>query len=160
MRRRVMRRVWVSHLTHIWMSHVTHMNESCHTYEWVMSHIWMSHASCVSESPCEWVMHIGHGIHANDSWYTCEGVMALIPRRLGTHMNEALYTYEWVIAHIWMSHAHMSMSHATHINESLHACDCVMTIKHRCRWVMGHGAHDPWIRHTRPHCNTLLCVMN
>jgi len=22
-----------------WMSHVTHMNESCHTYEWVMSHI-------------------------------------------------------------------------------------------------------------------------
>ena len=28
---------WV--MSHIWMSHVTHMNESCHTYEWVMSHI-------------------------------------------------------------------------------------------------------------------------
>ena len=26
------------------MSHVTHMNESCHTYEWVMSHKWLSHA--------------------------------------------------------------------------------------------------------------------
>ena len=25
--------------------HVTHMNESCHTYEWVMSHIWMSHVT-------------------------------------------------------------------------------------------------------------------
>ena len=33
------------------MSHVTHMNESCHTYEWVMSHIWMIHES--------W--HIPHG---------------------------------------------------------------------------------------------------
>jgi len=29
-------------MSHIWMSHVTHINESCHTYEWVMSHIWMS----------------------------------------------------------------------------------------------------------------------
>ena len=35
---------WTSHdtrercMSHIWMSHVTHMNESCHTYEWVMSH--------------------------------------------------------------------------------------------------------------------------
>jgi len=27
---------WV--MSHVWMSHVTHMNESCHTYEWVMSH--------------------------------------------------------------------------------------------------------------------------
>jgi len=40
------------------MSHVTHMNESCHTYEWVMSHIWMSHVTHMNES-ChiyEWVM--------------------------------------------------------------------------------------------------------
>jgi len=35
-------------LPHIWMSHVTHMNESCHTYEWVMSHIWMSHVRDVT----------------------------------------------------------------------------------------------------------------
>jgi hypothetical protein len=39
---------WLVHMrdmshdtTHICMSHVTHMNESCHTYEWVISHIWM-----------------------------------------------------------------------------------------------------------------------
>jgi len=32
---------WV--MAHIWMSHGTHMNESCHTYEWVMEHIWMCH---------------------------------------------------------------------------------------------------------------------
>ena len=34
------------HTRHIWMSRVSIcMNESCHTYEWVMSHIWMSHAT-------------------------------------------------------------------------------------------------------------------
>jgi len=35
------------------MSHGTHMNESWHTYEWVMAHIWMS-----------------HGIHMNESWHS------------------------------------------------------------------------------------------
>ena len=53
---------WV--MSHIWMSHVTQMNESCHTYEWVMSYIWMSHV---------------------------------------THMNESCHTYEWVMSHIRMS---------------------------------------------------------
>jgi len=32
-------------MSHIWMRHVTHMNESCHTYEWFMSHLWMRHVS-------------------------------------------------------------------------------------------------------------------
>jgi len=43
---------------HLWhMSHVTHGNESCHTYEWVMSHIWMSHVTHMNESchTYEWV---------------------------------------------------------------------------------------------------------
>ena len=39
---------WV--MSHIQTSHVTHMNESCHTYEWVMSHIWMSHVTHMKES--------------------------------------------------------------------------------------------------------------
>ena len=28
------------------------MNESCHTYEWVMSHIWMSHGTHMNDGPC------------------------------------------------------------------------------------------------------------
>ena len=38
--------------------YVTNMNESCHTYEWVMSHIWMSHVTNMRESchTYEWVM--------------------------------------------------------------------------------------------------------
>ena len=30
------------------MSHVTRMNESCHTYKWVMSHVWMSHVTLMN----------------------------------------------------------------------------------------------------------------
>jgi len=47
---------WV--LSHIWMSQVSHMNESCLTYEWVMSHIWISYVSRTNESclTYEWVM--------------------------------------------------------------------------------------------------------
>ena len=42
-------------------SHVTHMNESFHTYKWVISHIWMS-----------------HGTHMNESYHTHKWVMSHI----------------------------------------------------------------------------------
>jgi len=78
-------------MSHIWMSHVTHMNESRHTYEWVISHIWVSHVT-----------------HMNESCHTYE--MSHV-----THMNESCHTYEWVMSHIWMSHVtHMDESCHTH----------------------------------------------
>jgi len=42
----------------IGISHFTHMNESCHTWVWVMSHMCMSHVTHVYESchTCVWVM--------------------------------------------------------------------------------------------------------
>ena len=49
-------------ITHIWMSHGTRMNESWHTYEWVMAHVWMS-----------------HGTRMNESWHTYEWVMSPRP---------------------------------------------------------------------------------
>jgi len=50
----------IGHGTHI-NGRVTHMNESWHTFKWVMSHIWMR-----------------HGTHMNKSWDTFEWVMAHI----------------------------------------------------------------------------------
>jgi len=79
------------------------MNESCHTYEWVMAHIWMS-----------------HGTHMNESCHTYEWVMSHIWMRHVTHMNEPCHTYEWVMSHIWMSHV-------THMNESCHTYKWVMS---------------------------------
>ena len=55
---RVMSHIWGSHVTRIWMSQGTLMNESYHTYEWVISvisHIWMSHITDVNES---WMSHV------------------------------------------------------------------------------------------------------
>jgi len=34
---------WV--ISHIWMRHGTHKNESSHTHEWFMAHIWMSNVT-------------------------------------------------------------------------------------------------------------------
>ena len=73
-------------LSHIWMSHVTHMNESCHTYEWVMSHIWMSHVT-----------------HMNEVCHTYEWVLSQIWMSLVTHMIESCHTYEWVMSRMNMN---------------------------------------------------------
>ena len=62
-------------MSHIWMSHVTHMNESCHTYEWVMSR---RHA-----------IHLRHLVLRLDTRWRMSHV---------THMNESCHTYEWVMS--------------------------------------------------------------
>jgi len=85
------------------MSHVTHTNESCNTYEWVMSHIRMSHVT-----------------RMNESCHTYEWVMSHVWMSHVTHTNESCHTYEWVMSYTWVSHdTHMSeschiMSHMTH----------------------------------------------
>jgi len=56
--------------------HATRMNESCHTYEWVMSHVSMSHVTQMNES-CR-----------------TDG-------RVMSHLNGACHTYQWVMSHIW-----------------------------------------------------------
>ena len=57
------------------MSHVTHMNESCHTYEWVVSHIWMRHVTNTNELCHTYervISHVGmrHVTHRNVTWTT------------------------------------------------------------------------------------------
>jgi len=80
-----------------YISHATHMNESCHTYEWVMSHIWMSHVTY------EWGMPARTSTPALSSQSSSTSHV--------THMNESCHTCEWVMSHIWMSHV-------THMNEA------------------------------------------
>ena len=68
------------------MSHVAHIDESCHTYVWVMSHICMSHVT-----------------HMKESCRTYERVLLHISTSHVAHINESCHTYEWVMSHIWMS---------------------------------------------------------
>ena len=82
-----------------YMSYVTRMNESCHTYEWVMSHIWMSHVIHMNESRRAW----------NESCRTYEWVMSQVWMSHVTHINRAHWpmptaTNARVMSHVWMSH--------------------------------------------------------
>jgi len=65
--------IWNDHVTpHIWMRHVTYTNESCHTYEWVMSHIRMRHVTHMNQS-ChshEWVAVLTAADFRN-TWRIC-----------------------------------------------------------------------------------------
>ena len=73
--------MWMSHVTHIRMGHVTYTNESCHTYEWVMSQVWIGpftyhrHVTPTARKICQSVMS-----------HTYEWVMS--------------HTYEWDMSHI------------------------------------------------------------
>ena len=45
-----------------------------------------------------------------------------------THIDESCHTHEWVMSHTWISHVpHISMSHAKHMNESCHTYEGVMS---------------------------------
>ena len=81
-------RAWFMCVTHsyVWLDYVCHqrdsnannhpytMNESCHTYERVMSHTWISHATHLNHT-YEWVMSqtwMSHVTHMNESCHTYE----------------------------------------------------------------------------------------
>jgi len=95
---------WV--MSHIWMSHVTHMNESCHTYEWVMSHIRSSHVTC------KLVMsHVKEACHV---WMSHGSLLFYARKReveeVLSNMNVSCHACEWVMSRmnesgpVWMSH--------------------------------------------------------
>jgi len=91
---------WV--MSHIWMSHVTPMNKSCHTHEWVMSHTWMSHTyECVIAH--EWMNYVIHALTHLESLthgtHKSRGI-PFLQRSLISHTTESCHTYEWVMAHL------------------------------------------------------------
>ena len=106
---------------HVHNLHVTHMNESCHTYEWVMSHIWMRHVIHMNESchTYEWIM--------SQVWkmrcaYT--SVLRSLPRHA---TDQRLYKSERVMSHLEHIPSNMWTSHVTHINKSRHTHERVMS---------------------------------
>jgi len=118
-------------MSHIWMSHVTHLNESCRTYEWVMSQ--RTHMQAWA---CCWIV-------LNESCHIYEWVMSQRPRMQAWACcwivsNESPLPYATVMAHLWMSHAtymtaplsytwvvmsQVSRSHVKRMNESRHTGD-------------------------------------
>ena len=77
------------------------MNESWHTYEWVMAHIWMRHVT-----------------HMNASCHIYEAVMSQIWIRQIAHVNTSHHIYQWVMSYMWIRHTH-THTH-THTNTHTH----------------------------------------
>jgi len=116
------------------------VSESWHAYEWETAHLWMSHGIHLNDPcfTCKWVIS-----HINESWYTCQWVKM----SHGTLINES-----WNMAHLFMSHAYIWMSHVPHGNESCHTHHG--TRKNESRHTvmshisMRHAAHMTYSHHT------------
>jgi len=107
-----------THYTHVHMIHMTH------------AYVW--HDSCICVT---WLMHMCDMTHA---YVWCRTKTRRMLARHGTtnvfHMTHAYvwhdscicvtwlmsHTYEWVMSYMWLSHV-------THMDESWHACNWVMS---------------------------------
>ena len=135
-------------MSHISTSLVTHINESCHTYEWVMSHQGMPIKASYNDTSYHTYERVKSHIttsqvtHINESCCTYQRVTLHIWMSHAPHTNESCHTYEWVLSHIWMSHvtpghadqgvvqryviSHIWKSQIAHNNKSGHAYQQVM----------------------------------
>jgi len=126
---------------YIRVSHVTRMDEPFYTHGCVMSHMWT-----IQETHC---MKKRQGIavwHMNESYHTYEWVISHIWMIHYTHMNLSCLTCEWVMSHFFFLFlwdnvkvvcCDMSMSHVTHMNESVHTHECVTHMKQSCHIIYG-----------------------
>ena len=117
------------------MSHVTRTNESCHTYEWVMSHVWM----CQYDAPAHNQQLAGYTQRPPELSLVSALAPISVYRSHVTHVNQS---YEWVMSHVWTSHvthmkeschtyegvtSHMLISHVSRMNELCHTYESVMS---------------------------------
>jgi len=136
-------------MSHRWISHVAQMNESCRTDEWVMSHNWMSHAlvrrkkhpvtkvRLVPQMSHTWLIYVCDIrvlmhfltwlISMRDTCHLCvfhrcptpwEMVLTLSRKCIRTHMS-----------HKWRSHV-------THMYESYHIHEWVISHRYDLLWEM------------------------
>jgi len=99
--------------------HCTHMNESCHTYEWVMSHRWMSHVTRMNESclKYEWVMSqiwMNHVTHLDDFCHCMRNSAECLLRK-----NKS--------CPVWMSHV-------THMKRHVNVAVCCSVVQCGAEW--------------------------
>jgi len=94
-------------MSHIWKSRVTRMNKSCHTHERIMSHTWMNPVTRANIS-LTWMSH-------------------------DTRMNESRHTREWVMSHTWISHVARAKMLFTCKNAVIDES------RHTYEWVVSYG---------------------
>ena len=140
----------MSHGALVNASWYANINESWHTYQWVMAHIPISHGTHINESLHTYVYMCVHVctceyralLQLNRALLQLKRALLQLNRALlisyltgiarisqimshtwmvhVTHVNESCHTYQWVMSHT-------SMSHVTHINESCYAYECIIS---------------------------------
>jgi len=124
----------------------TNVNESCHTYEWVMSYVWMRYVMYMNES---WMSHVTRvkdvdthvlsryqhlvcHTYMNESWYAYEWVLSQAGMTHVTHVNDSCHWCKWFMSHMWTSYVTFKrMRHVTHMNEACHTYGRVIL----CVWM-------------------------
>ena len=107
---------WV--MSHIWMSHATHVNESYGVA--TMSRRLKIISLFCKRALLKRRYSAKETYHFKEPTNRSHPIICLLTRRgnrfwmsHGTHVNESWHTCEWIMAHMWMSHG-------THVNESWH----------------------------------------
>jgi len=121
-------------MSHRRMSHVAHMCESCHTYKWAMSHTWMSHVAHTNTS-CP-----------TDEWVKSQVWMSHVP-----YTNNSYPRYEWVMSHIGMSPVTFEISPKTPHTLRNPRCTFYYRSKSTWRidmWDMTWSYFGTWLVHT------------
>ena len=158
-------------LFRIQMSHVTHTNESCHTYEWVMSHIWMCHNSYKWVMSHIWMSHVTYTNaptscqHRDTNRSNTAVPWALYWMR--PHVKMRCVIYKWVMSHIYirgmwhiwiwvMSHIWMRVMSHTYEHRDTNSSDRAVP------WALYWAAVRPpqvcrnTHAHTHTHTHTLM----
>jgi len=111
------------------MSHVTHMDESRFTYEWVthMTRAPMSHVAHMNR----WHLIYDWATHLDELCHTCGWVTSCLQMRntfvktRGTHLLQQ--KIKNLSAFVRMSASRIWLSHVTHMNESGHVYEWIMS---------------------------------
>ena len=132
-----------------------HMNESCHTYGWVMLHRWMSHVSHMTESSHKYEsklrLHtcVRHDSFIRVTWRirTCDRTRAYVMHHPFTCVPFHTFIHMWMCA---FSHIH------THVNVCLWRCAVSQAYMRHEWWLIymcalsqAHMRHDSLICATR-----------
>jgi len=128
------------------MSHVTHMNESCHTYEWVMS-CESCHVTQIMKQ-----IQLSTTLPATRLIHTCS--------KTATRCNTLQHTATWLINTYNMTETHCNtLQHtATWLNYTCNMTDCNTLQQHTascCNTLQHTATHCSTLQHTTAHHNTL-----
>jgi len=128
-----------------WHMRGAHMNESCHTYEWV---VYVFRRTSVSQTrKFSWHMR---GAHMNGSCLTHKWVMSHTQMSHFSHANESCLTHKWVMSH------RMSAFQTRKLSWHMHGA----LLKHVLRLLLswGENAHLCCMTHSYVWHDSFICV--